>query len=102
MSVQATLAEGIAQDARLEILRQLEKQVDGRLSATLLRRALDIYGITRDRDWIETQLRKLEALGAIEILSIGDMLVAKIQRPGLDHLQERSLLVGVTRPRDDS
>jgi len=102
VSVQATLAEGIAQDARLEILRQLEKQVDGRLSATLLRRALDIYGITRDRDWIETQLRKLEALGAIEILSIGDMLVAKIQRPGLDHLQERSLLVGVTRPRDDS
>jgi hypothetical protein len=89
-----------AADARLQILRELVRQVDGRLNAIMIRRVLDIYGIRRDRDWIATQLRKLEALGAIELLTAGEMLVAKITSVGRDHVDERAVIEGISRPAD--
>lgn len=100
MSRSSALADAIAADARLWILQELAKQVDGRLSEILLRRVLDIYGIRRDRDWIRTQLRKLEALGAIELQVAGETLVARIAATGRDHVEERSVIEGVTRPAE--
>jgi hypothetical protein len=94
------LADAIAGDARLMILKELARQVDGRLSELLIRRVLDLYGIRRDRDWIVTQLRKLEALGAIDLQEAGDVLVARISRVGRDHVEERGVIEGVTRPAD--
>lgn len=96
------LADAIAADARLTILKELTKQVDGRLSELLIRRVLDLYGIRRDRDWIATQLRKLEALGAIDLQEAGDVLVARIAPAGRDHVDERAVIEGVTRPADAS
>lgn len=95
-----SLADAIAGDARLTIIKELAKQVDGRMNELLIRRVLDLYGIRRDRDWIVTQLRKLEALGAIELQSAGDVLVAAITRLGRDHVEERAVIEGVTRPSD--
>lgn len=100
MSLKADLAEAIAADARLAILRQLAQQTDGRLNDILLRRVLDAYGIRRDRDWIVSQLRKLESLGAVGLDEAGAMLIARIERAGRDHLEERSVLSGVTRPAE--
>lgn len=97
-----TLADAIAADARLTILKELRRQVDGRLSELLIRRVLDVYGIKRDRDWIVTQLRKLEVLGAIELQPAGDILVARILPAGRDHVDERAVLEGVTRPAEAS
>lgn len=94
------LSDAIAGDARLLILQELVKQVDGRLSELLIRRVLDIYGIRRDRDWIATQLRKLEMLGAVEISAAGTVLVALITRAGRDHVEERAVIAGVTRPAE--
>ena len=94
------LNERPAADARLQILRELQSQMDGRLSVLPLQRSLDVYGIRRDRDWIATQLRKLEALGAIDIQTAGEMLIARINRMGRDHLDERAVIEGVTRPSD--
>lgn len=96
------LANAIAADARLCILRELVKQTDGRLSDQLLQRVLDLYGIRRDRDWIGTQLRKLEALGAVELESGAALLVARITRAGRDHVEERGIIEGVTRPFEAS
>lgn len=96
------LADAIAADARLMILKELVKQVDGRLSELLIRRVLDVYGIRRDRDWIVTQLRKLEALGAIELQEAGDVLVARISAAGRDHVEERAIIHGVTRPSESN
>ena len=98
----SALADAIAGDARLYILKELAKQVDGRLSELLLRRTLDLYGIRRDRDWVRTQLRKLESLGAIELQEAGEVLVARISPAGRDHVDERSIIEGVTRPMDAS
>lgn len=102
MSLNSTLGEAIAADARLMILEELARQTDGRLTDLLLRRVLDVYGIRRDRDWVRTQLRKLEALGAIELTSAGEALVARIARDGRDHVEERAVLSGVTRPHEAS
>ena len=46
------LNERLAADARLQILRELQSQMDGRLSVLPLQRSLDVYGIRRDRDWM--------------------------------------------------
>jgi hypothetical protein len=94
------LADAIAADARLTILKELASQTDGRLNDQLLRRTLDMYGIRRDRDWIITQLRKLESLGAIELQEAGTILVARISPLGRDHVGERAVIEGVTRPHE--
>jgi GTP-sensing pleiotropic transcriptional regulator CodY len=95
-----SLSDAIAAEARLHILRELARQVDGRLNVLLLTRVLDAYGIRRDRDWVATQLRKLEALGAVEVASVGEMLVAKILRAGRDHVEERAVIEGIARPSE--
>ena len=94
------LADAIAADARLYMLKELAKQTDRRMSDLLLRRVLDIYGIRRDRDWIRTQLRKLEALGAVELVPAGEAMVARLTRAGMDHVEERGLIEGITRPSE--
>jgi hypothetical protein len=98
--VSASLAEAVAAESRLRILKELAGQTDGRLSDLMLQKVLDVYGFRRDRDWVRTQLRKLEALGAVELTSAGETLIAKIARPGRDHVEERAVLVGVARPSE--
>jgi hypothetical protein len=100
MSIGHELKERLAADARLQILRELAAQTDGRLSILPLQRALDVYGIKRDRDWVFTQLRKLEALDAINIQMAGEMPIARIARVGRDHLDERVVIEGITRPAE--
>lgn len=92
--------DAIAHDARLIILRETAKQTDGQLNEVSLRRALDVYGITRSRDWIATQLNRLEELEAVTITHTGEIMVAAITRAGRDHLESRSIIVGITRPSE--
>lgn len=90
----------IAEDARLFTLKELAAQIDGRLNIILLQRILESrYGIARSREWVETQLRKLAELGAIE-LAEGELLIAQIARAGRDHLEQRSIVAGITRPAE--
>lgn len=100
MSFAANLAEGIAREARLRILQVLSQQTDGSLSDLLLKRTMDYYGYRRDRDWIRTQMRKLADLGAVTIHDAGDVLFAKLEPAGRDHLEERSIIEGVLRPAE--
>lgn len=100
MSLATDLAAALAADARLTILRELAQQVDGRLSDVVAKRVLDLYGMRRDSDWVRTQLRKLEALGAVELETAGPMLIARITRPGRDHVEERAVIEGITRPAE--
>lgn len=95
------LAERMVKEARLRILKELANQVDGRLSELAMRSLLNMYGIVRDRDWIATQLRKMESLGAIELIVTGSVMHAKILREGRDHLEESAVIEGIMRPSDD-
>lgn len=100
MSLKQALDQAIAQEMRLRILQQLAEQVDSQLSIVLLTRVIDSFGFRRDRDWIETQLRKLEAVGAVSLSSPGGTLIARIERPGRDHVEQRSALAGVMAPAE--
>lgn len=85
-------------DARLVILKELSKQNDGRLNETILDKVLDDFAYNRSREWLRTQLRKMEELGAIELKKVGTVLIASITRAGLDHVQRRSVIEGIARP----
>lgn len=90
--------EAMTRDARLVILKELAAQPDGRLNEALLEKVLDVFGHRRSREWIRTQLRKLEELGAVRLTEVGTVLVAAITRAGVDHVERRSFLDGVERP----
>lgn len=100
MSLKADVAAAIAAQMRLRILQQLEEQVDKQLSIISIKTVLDAYGYRRDRDWIETQLRKLEDVGAVSLSEPGGTLVARIEAPGRAHIEERSYLAGVMTPSE--
>ena len=100
MSLAANLADAIAREARLRILQVLAQQTDGSLSDLLLKRTLDYYGYRRDRDWIRTQMRKLADLGAVSLREAEDVLFAKLEPAGRDHLEERAVIEGVLRPAE--
>lgn len=61
---------------------------------------LDVFGVRRDRDWVKTQLVKLEALGAVTLADVGSLTVAAITRDGRDHVEQRAVLIGVSRPHE--
>lgn len=94
-------AVGLAEDARLCILKELAAQVDGRLNERTLQRVLDAFGIRRDRNWVRTQMRALEQLGACTITEIGTVLVAALTATGRNHVERRTIIEGVTRPSDE-
>lgn len=94
------MSDGIAEDARLMVLRHLAGQTDARSSDLVLERVLATYGIRRSRDWLRTQLRKLAELDAIKLEEVGTIIVAEIRRAGRDHVDRRAVIEGVTRPAD--
>jgi len=88
----------LAADARLTVLKELSQQTDGRLNEALLVRVLDAFGHRRSREWVRTQLRKLDELGAVTLSDVGTVLVAEITRAGLDHVERRAVIEGVAKP----
>lgn len=89
-----------AEDGRLVILKELALQVDGRLNEVSLQRVLETFAITRSRDWVRTQLRKLAELEAISIAEAGSVMIAEIRTLGRNHIERRERIEGVTRPSD--
>ena len=85
-------------DARLIILRQLAKQDSGRLNETILAATLDAFGHRRSREWVRTQLLKLQEIGVVTVSEMGSVRVACITRAGVDHVDRRSFVEGVARP----
>lgn len=84
--------------ARLVILKELAKWPDGRLNEADLTVVLDAFGYRRSREWVRTQLNKLQELGAVTTTQQGSVMVATMTRAGLDHVERRSLIEGVARP----
>ena len=88
----------MAEDARLVILKELAKQTSSSLNETILQKVLETFGHTRSREWVRTQMRKLEELGAVSLVAAGTVMIATLRQPGLDHIERRSLIEGVARP----
>ncbi|MBZ0164579.1 MAG: hypothetical protein K8H74_17935 [Notoacmeibacter sp.] len=94
--------EHLRADARLVILKELAHQTDGRLNETILTSVLDGFGYRKSRDWVRTQLRALDDLGAVTIIEAGTVMIASITRAGLDHVERRSVIEGVARPSPEA
>lgn len=88
----------VEEDARLIILRELHIQPDGRLHDGLLAHVLENFGHNRSRDWVKTQIRKLEELGAVRATEVGSVLIAQITAAGVDHVLRRSRIEGIKQP----
>lgn len=95
------LANIIAADARLCMLKELAKQPDGRLNEVILQRVLDDFGVTRSRDWVRTQLRAMAELHAINVTEAGTVMIAALTKLGRDHVERRQIVEGITRPSDE-
>lgn len=96
-----SLNELIVADARLCILKELASQVDARLSEIPLQHVLDTFGIRRDRAWVRTQLRALDALGAVNLTEAGTVMIATLTKFGRSHVERRAVIEGVARPADE-
>lgn len=89
-------------DARLIILRELSAQTDNRLNESMLGRVLDAFGYRKSREWVRTQLRAMQDVGAITLSEAGSVLVAAITRSGLDHVERRSVIEGIAKPSPEA
>lgn len=97
----ASYEDRVAEDGRLIILRELSKQVDGRSNEVVLQRVLDAFGVRRSRDWVRTQLRRLEELEAVRVTELGSVFIAALRKAGRDHVDRRGVIEGVSRPSDE-
>lgn len=84
-------------NARLVLLRSLV-DMQGAANETILHAELDRFGHRRSRDWLRTQMRWLESVGAVKISEAGSQLVASITRAGVDHVERRAVIEDVARP----
>lgn len=84
--------------ARLTILRALSDETDYRLADTMILRVLETFAIKRSRDWLRTELRWLEDVGAIRRHEIGTVIVAELTEAGLDHVERRRVIEGILKP----
>lgn len=94
----ASYEHHLTQNARLVILRALAQQTDFRLNQTILMHELDRFGHRRSREWLRTQLLKLQELGAISVMEAGTIMVATLTGLGLAHVERREVIDGVDRP----
>jgi hypothetical protein len=93
-----SMAAVIEREARLVILKALAMQPDGRLNSSLLQAELEVFGLTRSRDWVHEQLRWLSEIGAVSVVEAGTVRIGCITARGADHVERRIVLDGVKRP----
>lgn len=92
----------IAEKGRLVILQALAREFNGHLREDLIQKTVDIYLLSRSIEWVRTQLRKLEELGAIDVTEDNGKLIAGITRSGRDHVERRSPIAGIAWPEDEA
>jgi hypothetical protein len=95
-------AQMVAEDARLVILRALHDETSNTLNEALLQRTLETFGINRSRQFVRTQMTKLEELGGVHITRAANVLIARLTQAGFDHVARRAFIDGVARPSLES
>lgn len=96
----------VREHARLIVLRVLAKEPDGALNSAALQDYLQLYGISKPRDWLHDELRWLADMGAVTVTDPGSasgaglstVRIAAITRKGLDHVERRLCIEGIKRP----
>lgn len=89
----------ITEDRRLCILRALAAETSNTLNESILQRAAQGYGHNVSRDVIKQDLRWLTEVGAISLREVSDYLVASLTERGLDHVEKRTVIDGIAKPK---
>lgn len=93
-----SFAAMMREEARLIVLQTLAEEAQYSLGETLLQARLDSHGISRSREWVREELRRLADLGAVSLTDAGTALIATLNAKGRDHVERRLLIEGVKRP----
>ena len=88
----------IREEARLIILKALDEQPGGRQNSSILVSVLDMFGITKSREWVHDEMRHLADLGAIVVRDAGTVRIGELTTKGADHIARRIVIEGVARP----
>ena len=88
----------IREDARLIILKALQRQVDERLHSGYLGEELFKFGIDRSREWINGEIDWLAEIGAVTVSRPGSVVVATLTEKGARHLRRAIVIEGIKRP----
>jgi hypothetical protein len=88
----------LTEDARLVIVKALAQESNVTLNETILTKILDTFGHNRSREWVRTQILKLQELGAVRVTEAGTVVIATLTQAGLDHVQRRSTIAGIAVP----
>ncbi|WP_048648962.1 hypothetical protein [Nitratireductor soli] len=92
----------VTEKGRLVILQVIGREFNGHLREDLIQKALDAYFLSRSIEWVRTQLRKLEELGAVQLTDDAGKMIAGITRTGRDHVDRRAPIDGVAWPEDEA
>lgn len=86
----------IREEVRLIILRELNGQSNGRITSTALTGHLrDVWGIDREREWVEAEMAWMQEMGAIDIVSAGSVKIACLNETGRRHLRHARFIPGI-------
>lgn len=88
----------VREHARLVMLKQLAGEADYASNEALLQALLETFAISRTREWVRNELRRLEELGAVTITEAGTVMIATLTPHGRDHVEGRVVIEGVKRP----
>ena len=92
----------LAEKGRLVILQALAREFNGHLREDLLQKVVDVCLLSRSIEWVRTQMRKLEEVGAVDITEDNGKLIAGLTRIGRDHVERRSPIEGIAWPEDEA
>lgn len=95
-----SLAEDMAANRRLVVLRALSSISDKRLNETMIGRELDHFGYRLTQSDVRGILRDLEARAAVTTAMAGGVvMIATLTRRGEDHVERRgSPIEGIAQP----
>ena len=97
-----SMEQRITEEARLIILRELANESNERITSTTIRNYLDeVWGIYREREWVEQEFRWLKEMGAIEVTEAGSVKIASLTDAGRAHLRRRKRIPGILYPSSD-
>lgn len=91
------MSDIIRKEARLIILRSLHAQPNYAMSDSLLREELEMYGISRSRDFVREEINYLVDVGAVTKTPQGSVVIAVLCGKGVEHVERRLVIEGVKR-----
>ncbi len=92
----------LKRDLRLVLLRSLADQPGYVANDRILQIEANRFGLERSRDVIRAELRWLDEVGAVRLTDAGSVMVARLSRRGLEHVQGLTEIEGINKPSPEA